>query len=148
MTGQAPRVIIVHALAHAVAALEVAAEAGRPVTLLSAPDAASYGGPSWWRELIAMAREAVPAAPCTSLLDCGGDAGAAQAAIRGGVEGIVFTGRADVAARLADIAHQRGVRFVAERPASALDLAGDFFASGDGLRRRCADVLASPAAIC
>lgn len=148
MIGPAPRAIIVHALAHAIAALEAAVEARRPVTLVSASDAGIYGGPGWWRELIAAACAAVPAAQCTSLLDCGDDAGAAQAAIRAGVGGVIFTGRADVAARLADIAHQRGVHFVAQRPAVALDLASDFFASGDGLLRRCAMVLASGTGFC
>jgi acyl-CoA reductase-like NAD-dependent aldehyde dehydrogenase len=143
-----PPIIVVHGLAHAVAALQAAAEAGKKVTLLSAPDAGIAGGPGWWREMIAAAREQVPAAHCASLLDCGDDAGAAQAAIRGGVEAIVFTGRADVAERLADIAAQRGARLVTERPEAALDLADMFFAPPEILRRRCADALASAAAFC
>src|SRR6266436_10394547 len=91
-TGSAP-VIIIHSLAHAVAALSAAAEAGRRVTLASAPDAGIYAGPGWFSALVAAARAAVPAAQCAALLDCGDDAGAAQAAIRTGIEGIVFTGR-------------------------------------------------------
>jgi hypothetical protein len=141
-------VIVVHGLAHAVVALQAAAEAGKPVTLLSAPDAGIAGGPGWWREMIAAAREAVPQAQCTSLLDCGDDAGAAQGAIRSSVAGIVFTGRADVAARLADIAGQRSVRLVTKRPEAALDLADAFFASPEALRRRCAVILASGPAFC
>lgn len=141
-------VIVVHGLAHAVAALEAAAGAGKPVMLLSAPDAGIAGGPGWWRELIAAAREAVPSAHVANLLDCGGDAGAAQAAIRAGVEAIVFSGRADVAERLADIAGQRGARLVTERPEPALDLADAFFASLETLRRRCAVILASAPTFC
>ncbi len=141
-------VIIIHSLAHAVAALSAADEAGRAVTLSSAPDAGIYGGPGWFGALIAAARDAVPAARCTALLDCGDDAGAAQAAIGAGIEGIVFTGRADVAERLADIARQRGVRLLTARPVPALDLGGEFFASTETLRRRCAEILASPAAFC
>ena len=141
-------VIIVHALAHAVVALEVAAAAGRPVALASAPDAGIYAGPGWWRELIAAAREAVPAAQYTALLDCGDDAGAAQAALRAGVETIVFTGRADVARRLADIARQRGARLMTERPVTDLDLGDSFFAPPEPLRQRCAMVLASGTAFC
>jgi hypothetical protein len=137
-----PPVIVVHTLAHAVAALRAAAEMGRPVTLASAPDAGIYGGPGWFREMIAAARQAVPEAQCTSLLDCGDDAGAAQAAIRAGVEAIVFAGRADVAARLADIAGQRGVRLATERPQPALDLGAFFFAASETLERQCADALA------
>lgn len=143
-----PPVIVIHSLAHAVAALSAAAEAGRPVTLLSAPDAGISAGPGWWPEVVAAARDAVPAAQSAALLDCGDDAGAAQAAIRASVTGIVFTGRADVAARLADIAGQRGSRLVTVRPEAALDLAGDFFALPATLRRRVADIIAAPAALC
>jgi hypothetical protein len=136
-------VIIIHSLAHAVAALSAAAEAGRPVSLLSARDAGISAGPGWWREVIAAARETVPAAQSTSLLDCGDDAGAAQAAIRAGIEGIIYTGRADIAERLLDIAGQRGIRLVTVRPEAALDLETEFFASPETLRRRCADILAA-----
>jgi hypothetical protein len=136
-------VIIVHSLAHAVAALSAAAEAGRPVTLASAPDAGICGGAGWFGALVAAARDAVPTAQCTALLDCGDDAGAAQAAIRAGIESIVFIGRADVAGRLADIAGQRGIRLVTDRPVAALDLASGFFASPEILHQRCALVLAS-----
>src|SRR5947208_1746106 len=82
---------------------------------------------------VAAARAAVPAAQSAALLDCGDDAGAAQAAIRTGIEGIVFTGRADVAERLADIARQRGARLLTARPASALDLGDAFFAAAEAL---------------
>jgi hypothetical protein len=84
----------------------------------------------------------------TALLDCGGDAGAAQGAIRAGIEGIVFTGRPEAARRLADIARQRGTRLLTARPAAALDLAAHFFAAPEELRRRAAAILASPPAFC
>jgi acyl-CoA reductase-like NAD-dependent aldehyde dehydrogenase len=135
-------VIIVHSLAHAVAALGAAAVAGRPITLASAPDAGIYAGPGWFGALVAAAREAVPAAQCAAVLDCGDDAGAAQAAIRAGIEAIVFTGRRDVAERLADIAGERGARVLTAHPVPALDLGAAFFASPEAQRRRCADVLA------
>jgi len=54
---------------------------------------------------------------------------------------VVFTGRADVARRLADIAIQHGVQFATNRPAPALDLGEDFFASPEVLEQRCADLL-------
>jgi len=133
--------IVVHSLAHAVATLSAAAEAGRSVTLLSAPDAGIYAGPGWFGALVAAARDAEPAAQCTALLDCGDDAGAAQAAIRAGIEGVIFTGRADVAERLGDIAGQRGVRLLTVRPDATLDLAAQFLASPEMLRRRCGEVL-------
>jgi len=138
--SEAP-VVIVHSLGQAVAALTAAAQAGRPVALISAPGAGSYVGPGWFGALVAAAREAVPEARFSALLDCGDDVGAALAAIRSEIEGILFTGRTDVACRLADIARQHGVRFVTDRPAPALDLGDDFFAPAELLERRCADVL-------
>src|SRR5438132_1084317 len=135
-------VIVVHALAHAIAALTAAAGTGRSVVLESALGAGSYAGPGWFRVLVSAAREAVPEARCSSFLDCGDDVGAALAAIRSELEGVVFTGRADVARRLADIARQHGVHFVTDRPVAALDLGDDFFASPETLERHCADLLA------
>ena len=85
----------------------------------------------------------MPAAQSTALLDCGDDAGAAQAALRTGTEGIIFTGRADVAERLADIAARAGARLLTVRPDPALDLEREFFAPLEILRRRCAEVFRS-----
>ena len=71
-----------------------------------------------------------------------------MAALRAGLAAIVFTGRAEVAARLVDIAAQAGARLATERPTAALDLGASFFADDETLRRRCADALASSAAFC
>ena len=134
-------VIIIHSLAQAIAALNVAARAGRAIVLASAPDAGGYVGPGWFGALIAAARVAVPGARFSALLDCGDNVGAALAAIRLEIEGVVFIGRADVAGRLGDIARQHGVRFETDRWATALDLGEDFFVSGDSVERRCAEFL-------
>jgi acyl-CoA reductase-like NAD-dependent aldehyde dehydrogenase len=134
-------VIIVHSLAQAIAALRAALKADRPVVLTGAPGAGSYVGPGWFGALVSAAREAVPDARFSTLLDCGQDVGAVLAAVRSEIEGVVFTGRADVARRLADIAHQHGVRFVTDRPAALLDLGDDFFAPPEILEQRCADLL-------
>ena len=141
ISGPLPPVIIVHSLAHAIAALSAAADAGRPVILASAPDAGIYGGPGWFGGLVRAARDAVPAAQSTALLDCGDDAGAAQAALRAGIEGVIFTGRADVAERLADIAAPAGARLLTARPDPAVDLEREFFGVPETLRRRCAEFL-------
>jgi len=133
--------IIVHSLGQAIAALTAAARAGRPLVLASASGAASYVGPGWFGALIGAARAAVPDARFSTLLDCGDDVGAALAAIRTEIEGVVFTGRADVARRLADIARQHGVRLMTDRPEAALDLGDDFFASQEGLEQHCIDLL-------
>ena len=70
--------VVVHGLADAVAALGEAL----PVTLLSAPGAASFVGAGWWRALIARARAAHPHTQCQDVLDCADAPGHAMAAIR------------------------------------------------------------------
>jgi hypothetical protein len=109
--------------------------------LVSAPDAGGYVGPGWFKALVATAREAVPDIRCATFLDCGDNVGAALAAIRAEVEGIIFTGHPDVARRLADIARQHSVCLKKERPSDALDLAEDFLASQEQVERRCAEFL-------
>jgi acyl-CoA reductase-like NAD-dependent aldehyde dehydrogenase len=84
--------------------------------VLSLPDAGIYAGPGWFTALIEAAREAAPEARFTAILDCGDDSGAAMAAIRAGVEAIVFTGRTDVAERLAAIAAAKGATVLTKRP--------------------------------
>jgi hypothetical protein len=128
-------------LTHAIAALTAAADAERPVILLSAPNAGLTAGTGWFGALIGAARAAVPATRSKAILDCGDDAGAGQAAIRAGIESIVFAGRADIAARLADIARQQGARLLTERPAALLNLRQAFFAAPDTLRQYCAAAL-------
>ena len=124
--------IVVHSLGHAVAALQAAAEAGKPVLLLSAVDAGLSAGAGWWREVVAAARDSVPAARVGALLDCGDDAGAAQAALREGVEAIVFSGRDEVRERLADIARQRGSRVLSQASASRARSCRRFFRAARG----------------
>ena len=60
-----------------------------------------------------------------------------MAGIRAGIEGIIFTGRADVAARLADIAQQAGIRLETIRPEAAFDLGATFFADPDTIYDSC-----------
>jgi hypothetical protein len=141
------RVIVVHTLGQAVTAVTVAARADQSITLASAPDAGGYVGPGWFKALIAAARVAVPELCFSALLDCGDNVGAALAAIRAEIEGVIFTGRTDVARRLADIAGQHGVRFERNRPQEVLDLGEDFFASEESLQRRCAEFLGQSLAI-
>ena len=121
--------------------MTAAAWVGRPVVLASAPHAGGYVGPGWFVAVVTAVREAVPEARFSALLDCGDDVGGALAAIRAEVKGVIFTGRTDVARRLADIARQHKVRFETSRPNEALDLGADFFASQQDLERRCAEFL-------
>jgi len=90
----------------------------------------------------------VPAAQFEAVLDCGDDAGAAQGAIRAGVDAVIFNGRADVAERLTAIAGDRKCRVFTERPQPAHDLLALFLADGETVRRRCAEILAGLAPIC
>jgi hypothetical protein len=134
-------VIVIHTLAHAVGALAAAWRAGRRVTLLSAPDAGIYAGPGWFGAVVEAARAVVPEVRSSAFLDCGDRPGAALAAIRDGIGGVIYAGPADVGTRLAAIARQHGVRLITERPVAALDLVDDFFASDAESKQRCAGVM-------
>lgn len=103
--------ITIHSAADARAALAAAAEAGVAVTLVSAPGAAAYVGPAWFREVVAEARAHHPDALAAALLDCGDRPGDVLAAFRAGVPGVVFTGRRDVAEKLAALARAHGIAF-------------------------------------
>ncbi|WP_064742492.1 hypothetical protein [Azospirillum sp. B4] len=117
-----PRPIRVLCLDDARAAL--AAAAGAPVHLVSAPDAAGALGAGGWRALLdAIARE-FPDAPVTAVLDCGDAAGHALAALALGVTDIRFSGEAAAAARLSDIAQARGGRLHPPDGEEPLDLRG------------------------
>ena len=141
MVGSPDPVIIIHSLTQAIGAVRAAASAKRAIVLASASDAGGYVGPGWFGALVTAARQAVPEARFCAFLDCGDSVGAALAAIRAEVEGVIFTGRADVARRLSEIARQHRVRFETKRPAATLDLAEDFFASQEDIERRCGEFL-------
>lgn len=115
-----PPAVVFHSLAHAQAALAVAGELGLPVTVISAPSAAGYTGPGWFRSVVEQARAAHPGVDVTAVLDCGAYSGLALAALRDGVAVIRFSG--DTVDKIADIAGQHGARLIRVRP-EALDLA-------------------------
>jgi hypothetical protein len=139
-------VFIVHSLDHAAAALKAAVAAGRRVVLLSAPNAGAYAGAGWFRAFVDAARDAVPEAQFSAFLDCGDEAGAVLAALRTEIKGVIFTGRADVARRLADIARQQGAQLETVRPIAAFDLGTEFFGAEATLVARCAELLSQPGA--
>ena len=111
----------IHSLAEARIALTEARALGRPVTLVSARGAAGHAGAGWWRALVLAARAEYPDVTMFTILDCDDSAGDALACLREGVERICFKGRADIAARLAEMAAQRGSEIVADLP-NGLDL--------------------------
>jgi hypothetical protein len=108
-----PPAVVVHGLAHALAALAP----GLAVTLLSAPGAGAFAGALWWRALVAQARAAHPATPCADILDCADAPGHAMAAIRAGQQTLVLDPACPAFPRIAALA-----RVLPARP-PALDLA-------------------------
>ena len=101
------KTIVFHDLCQARQALEAAREHGQSITLRTAPGAAAYAGVGYLKAVIerAGADEAI--------IDCGGDAGVAMAALRAGWKLVMFSGRKDVFVKLAQIAEQQGARVVA-----------------------------------
>ncbi|RDD61853.1 hypothetical protein [Ferruginivarius sediminum] len=110
--------VVFHSIEHLNAALTAAQETSIELTLLTAPAAAAYLGAGWFREAVAAARAAHPDVRATMLLDCGERPGDALAAFRAGVPGVIFTGRADVADKLAALAQAHGTIFRRDRPAA------------------------------
>ena len=127
-----PPAVIIHGLPDALAALAP----GRPVTLLSAPGAASYAGCAWWRAVIAAALAAYPGATAPDALDCADAPGRVLEALSAGCRLVVLqpgSAWADIAARAA----ASGARLLADAPA-ALDL------GRRGMDRHLASWLAAP----
>jgi hypothetical protein len=107
-----PSAIIIHGVDDARAALQAAAELRVPVTVISGPDGGSYAGPGWFNAVVAQAQGAFPDVTVTAILDCDDASGHVLGALRAGVRAVRFTGRADVAAKLADIAASQGAALI------------------------------------
>lgn len=118
----AARRIVVHDLAHALAAARAAQEVGVPAVLMSPAGAAGYLGAPYFREIVAAARAAYPGAGITAVLDCGDAAGLALAALRDGAEVIRVAVTDEVRRRLTDIAGQSGARLDDDTVFDSLDL--------------------------
>jgi len=116
------KAVVVHDLDQAAMALAIAASLKEPVAIWSAPRAALELGVGWFAALVRRARESEPRACSVFVLDCGDRADLVQDAFREGLGDACFTGRAAVAARLADIARKSRARLHRKRP-RALDLA-------------------------
>ncbi len=114
----AGRAIIVHSLDHARAAVGAAAEAGVPVTLLSAEGAAGSVGAAWFREVVARASAGHPEVAVTAILDCGDKPGHVMAALRQGLKRVRFTGPKSTAEKLKIIAARSGAEVVTGRIAA------------------------------
>ena len=96
-----PVEVVVHHLEQARAALAAASDLGCAVQLRSAPGAAHYAGVGYLKAL-------GDAAGHELLIDCADDAGLVMAALRTGCRWLTVSGSGELAAKLADIAAQRG----------------------------------------
>ena len=115
--------IVVHDLDQAVGALRAAAAAGVPVTLWSAPGAASYAGLGFLGAVFEQAGAAVPGADHNAIVDCRGSAVLAHEALSRGFAGVAFTGRGAMRKTLQAIAEGQSGRLITAGPArGALDL--------------------------
>lgn len=110
-----PPAVAVHDAAEAERVAALAAETGRPVTLLSLPGGGLSLGAGTFQAIAARARQAAPQARLVAALDCLDAAGVAIEAIQHGLDAVVCqAGPAET--RLADIAAQHGARLLVRRP--------------------------------
>jgi hypothetical protein len=109
-------------VAHARAAVAAAHALGCPVTLVSAPGAGAYAGAPWFAAIVALAAAETPGCTVSAVLDCADQPGTALAALRAGMRRVRFTGAAETASRLGEIAAQYGARIEPAGSVAALDL--------------------------
>ena len=114
------RAIIFHHLQQAECALAAAAALRRPITLLTAPGAAAYGGPGFYLAMVEQAQARHPEAEVRAILDCGDDGAMAQMALSLGWRCLVLRGKATVRDKLRQIAAAYDAEIL-PRPPKALD---------------------------
>ncbi|MEQ8194470.1 MAG: hypothetical protein RIB59_08265, partial [Rhodospirillales bacterium] len=119
------RVVIVHDLEQATAALRAADACNCRVTLRSAPNAASYLSAGVFNAMIEAAAQAVPEARFDAVFDCGAEPGLALNALRHGVKAVRVDVGDDVLRKVADIAGQLGAAAEPYDDAPVLDLAAE-----------------------
>src|SRR5690606_11204271 len=102
-------------------ALRAAQELRMPLTVISGPGAGGYAGAGWFGAVLRKAGAEFPDVAVTAILDCDDAPGHVLGAFRAGLKAVRFTGRADVAAKLADIAKAQGAELITEEVA-AIDL--------------------------
>ncbi len=114
------RAIIFHHLQQAECALAAAAGLQRPITLLTAPGAAGYGGPGFYLAMVEQARQSHPEAEFRAILDCGTDSAMAQMALHLGWRCLVLGGKGTVREKVRQIAGAYEAEVLARAP-KALD---------------------------
>jgi hypothetical protein len=135
MAGMDRPVILLRDRREAEIALRAAAATGRPIAMLSVPDAALNAGIGWFAAIMRYARAAAPKADAIGLIDCADRSDLVQAAFHEGIDGAVFRGRKPVFDKLADIAAQSGRMLLRRRP-TALALPERFAGSPAGTKAR------------
>lgn len=88
MNAEMPPAVVIHGPDHARQALAVGGPGA--VTLLSAPAAACFLGPAWWRALIGLVAAEHPDGSINELLDCDVAAGRAMEALRLGQKALIL----------------------------------------------------------
>jgi hypothetical protein len=111
------RAVVIHGLADARAALAF----GVPVTLLSAPGAALFGGCAWWFALVGLVRAEFADVAIDDILDCADATALAVGALRIGQRAIVLDPAASGWDSVAAIAASLGAEVLAHRP-EAIDM--------------------------
>jgi hypothetical protein len=109
--------VVIHELADARAILTF----GVPVTLLSAPGAALFGGCAWWLALVGLVRAEFAEVTIDDILDCADASGLAVGALRIGQHAIVLDPAAPSRGSVVAIATSLGAVVLAHRP-QALDM--------------------------
>ena len=112
--------IIFHHAKQADDAMAFAAASRRPITLLTAPGAAAYGGPGFYLAMVELAQQSHPKAAVRAIRDCGDDGAMAQMALQLGWRGVVLRGKAAVREKVCQIAETYGADVLA-RPPKAVD---------------------------
>lgn len=115
-SGRYPAVVV-HGLADARMALAF----GVPVTLLSAPGAALFGGCAWWRVLVRLVRAEFADVTIDDILDCADASGLAVGALRIGQRAIILDPAAPGRNSVVAIAVSLGAEVLARRP-EAIDM--------------------------
>ena len=122
----AGKVIRVHSLEQARAAVAAAAALGVPVTLLSAEGAAATAGIAWFKAVVEQAQASHIQAShsqtaAEAVMDCGDKPGHVLGALRHGFTRVRFEGPAKMRRELEKVAAAHGAALVGGRP-DALDL--------------------------
>ena len=119
--AQVEAALVIHDLDHARAALAASSGLGIAVLLVTAPGAVRSGGPAYLKAVIDRAAEGFPSAQWSALIDCGDRPGDVFASLEAGWRRLAFSGTAEAARRLGEIAAARGAA-LEPLPAASRDL--------------------------